>query len=625
MKKTFVFFIIFTLFSNSAYEQCILKDGVNIVFGTQPCSNNYPLELVLNDDFGTSGYTLNDLFLNWNINYQGVQGGFDFIDTKEWYANTGVTPSINVEHNIEVSNGTLKLIAQKEEPPIEGTFCTSWIGGNCSNYDTESFDYSSALLTSKIPYKYGKFEIKCKLPAGHGFFPAFWLMGGPIWNEIDIFEFSDYSTTTDLMTVHYDINGDGDAAHAPESCGEGHGGSDFAADFHKFTLIWNEYYIEWYVDDVLKRKVPRFYYTSYTLNQDVNCENVNNDDYYYRKEEAVFPDEPMNLIVNLAVQVGNFAPDGTTAFPNALEIEYIKIWQYENENACCIPYKLYEATDNLPPDTHVKDYIIAGNDAGIPNVSGNVTVQNGQSVTFTAGKDIDLKPGFIVQHGGHFIGKIEDCTAINQPGGNDIVVNNFPTEFTDKLFVSVNGATSYCIIVKGIYWPYNTYYIKNNMPINSDPVCVWDGTCNYNCSIYNECDKDRTVKIDFMNCDHVLSQSHDVHVNCSKAKTTKDSLASNSNPDSVSVMKNKPNDLLYFKMSPNPCKSYVQIDYSINSDNQIILDFYNITGNKQKEYILPCGKNSKILDISDLSNGVYSYRVYNGNDLIKKDKIVVIK
>jgi len=98
-------------------------------------------------------------------------------------------------------------------------------------------------------------------------------------------------------------------------------------------------------------------------------------------------------------------------------------------------------------------------------------------------------------------------------------------------------------------------------------------------------------------------------------------------PPSVETPSNKitKTDSVYFNLTPNPCKTFVQIEYSTNNDKDVIIEIYNIAGNKLKQLIYRGGKNTEILDISELTNGIYFYRAMAGNKQIGADKIVVLK
>ncbi len=50
-------------------------------------------------------------------------------------------------------------------------------------FNKQYFDYTSGMIYSNYKFDYGMFEIKCKIPKGKGFWPAFWMAGAsaPSW------------------------------------------------------------------------------------------------------------------------------------------------------------------------------------------------------------------------------------------------------------------------------------------------------------------------------------------------------------------------------------------------------------------------------------------------------------
>lgn len=89
------------------------------------------------------------------------------------------------DENVVVSNGTLKL-AIKKEP-------ATWMG--------VTTQFTSGLINSVLSFSnYAKYEIRCKLPKGKGFWPAFWVFGGG--TEIDIFETGGHEPNTIHSVVH---------------------------------------------------------------------------------------------------------------------------------------------------------------------------------------------------------------------------------------------------------------------------------------------------------------------------------------------------------------------------------------------------------------------------------------
>ena len=136
--------------------------------------------------------------------------------------------------NVIVQNGFLKIIAKKE----------AYLGSN----------YTSAriLTKDKFSFKYGRVEIRAKLPAGGGTWPALWMLGNnidtvgwPACGEIDIMEHAGIRLNTITAALH----------HPGHSGGNPDGGSTTIAnattEFHVYSLEWRETYIKIYVDNQL--------------------------------------------------------------------------------------------------------------------------------------------------------------------------------------------------------------------------------------------------------------------------------------------------------------------------------------------------------------------------------------
>lgn len=285
-------------------------EGEKVVLIEDGKCSNMPWKLVFEDNF--NGNTLN--LEKWDIPYQGVIRDYEHENEKQWYSNTGNSPQIPFENNIEVSEGTLKIIARFEETPIYGEY-TNWSENPPKSYSS-NFKYTSAELDSKNKFKYGKYEIRCKIPKGKGFWPAFWMYGesdNGVNNEIDVFEFWENDTKDHNMTIHY--NG--------TMCHSDYNGPDYSKAFHTFTLIWDEYKIEWYVDGELKRRSTKFYSL---LGQQLDCNSLKAFHPYIFNSS--FPNEKMNIIVNLAIENKlDFKPDEKTTFPGIFEIDYIRFYE----------------------------------------------------------------------------------------------------------------------------------------------------------------------------------------------------------------------------------------------------------------------------------------------------------
>jgi beta-glucanase (GH16 family) len=114
--------------------------------------------------------------------------------------------------------------------------------------------YTSARLKTQgiYDFKYGKVEVKAKLPEGGGTWPAIWMLGNdfngnnwPDCGEIDIMEHRGNSPNVIHGTLHYPGNSGGNANTATKTI------SNASTAFHVYKVIWNSATIKFYVDDVL--------------------------------------------------------------------------------------------------------------------------------------------------------------------------------------------------------------------------------------------------------------------------------------------------------------------------------------------------------------------------------------
>jgi beta-glucanase (GH16 family) len=147
--------------------------------------------------------------------------------------------------------------------------------------------YSSGMISShdRFSFTYGRIEMRGKLPAGQGFWPAFWLMPAD----------HSWPPFTVSCAFHWKDSG------GMKSHDQVHSGPDYSSGFHTYVLEWEPDKLAWYVDGELC--------TTYT-------------------DESRIPQKPMYVLANLAVG-GAFVgpPDPTTVFPAAFAIDYIRVWQ----------------------------------------------------------------------------------------------------------------------------------------------------------------------------------------------------------------------------------------------------------------------------------------------------------
>jgi beta-glucanase (GH16 family) len=323
----------------------------------------------------------------WLLPYQGVIRDYGFVNEKQWYANTGSTPSLPLSNNVKVSNGTLKLITRNEN--VTGFYVDDWSQSPPSTASS-TFNYTSGQIESKYKFGYGLYEIRCKIPKGKGFWPAFWLYNGYKNAELDIFEFwnedniwGNYDPSL-LSTVvntnfHYQYtDGEDTTQMCPLKVDQG---IDYSADFHIFTFEWDPFKAKWYIDGELVREK----YLYYTLNgQNIDCNSIEPFQAYARLTNYPLV-ENFTVLFNTAVQVSGGPPDDDTPFPSSFEIDYFRYWKKDDCSG-----DLYANTVEdleLNPDRYnikIKENIHLG--------SGVILAAN-QQVDLKASNSILIEPG----------------------------------------------------------------------------------------------------------------------------------------------------------------------------------------------------------------------------------------
>ncbi len=225
-------------------------------------------------------------------------------DPERWSFNTGGGGWGNGERqyytdraeNAVIEDGVLRICAREEEEPYRG------------------YRYTSARLVTKRKgdWTYGRFEVRARLPAGQGVWPAIWMLpshmaygGWPMGGEIDIMEMVGHDPIRVHGTLHY-----GDPHTYTGHYYVLRTGDTFADDFHTFSLEWEPGEIRWYVDG--------YYYQTQT-------------EWFTSKLDAEYPapfDRPFHLLLNVAVGgrwPGN--PDETTEFPECMAVDYVRVYQ----------------------------------------------------------------------------------------------------------------------------------------------------------------------------------------------------------------------------------------------------------------------------------------------------------
>ena len=238
--------------------------------------------LVWAEEFDGTGLDFN----RWEVQTgTGAQFGLNGWGNNELQYYTGLPD------NLEVSAGMLRITARD-------------VGfGN--------MDYTSARIRSAgmAAFAAGRIEARIRVPKGQGIWPAFWMLpeenhfgGWAVSGEIDIMEVVGHEPWRAHGTIHH-----GGSYPCNSFTGQSIDGPDLSLDFHLYAIEWEENEIRWYLDGVqyavqTPQTTGRFWP-------------------FIR---------PFHFLLNVAVG-GNWpgSPDGSTVFPQTMEVDYVRVYQSE--------------------------------------------------------------------------------------------------------------------------------------------------------------------------------------------------------------------------------------------------------------------------------------------------------
>lgn len=260
MKQSYIFIIFLMLLNIPAFSQIQV--------------------MVWNDEFSNTG--LPDAS-RWGYDVGGGGWGNNEL---EYYTNARL-------ENARCENGNLIIEARKES--------------------YQGMDYTSARLvtTNKGDWRYGRFEVRAKLPGGKGTWPAIWMLpttwvygSWPSSGEIDIMEYVGY----DPGNVHGSIHTEAYNHTIGTQKTSTYVVADAETAFHTYAIEWTRETIDFFVDDVK--------YFSFA-----------NEHTGYK----VWPfDQPFHFILNLAVGGDWGGAEGVdpNIWPQQMVVDYARVYQY---------------------------------------------------------------------------------------------------------------------------------------------------------------------------------------------------------------------------------------------------------------------------------------------------------
>jgi beta-glucanase (GH16 family) len=198
--------------------------------------------------------------------------------------------------NVFVQDGILTIKAIKETPLYLGQY---------------GYTSTRMVTKNKADWKYGRYDIRARMPKGKGLWPAVWMLptdtvygGWPKSGEIDIMEYLGDSTRVVLGTIHY---GHDYWRYRSQRIRLDQSEPSFADEYHVFTCLWTEDCVLFQVDG-----------------RDIGVANTRSTTL-----PTTWPfDQYFHMILNIAVG-GNLPgnPDATTVFPQKMEIDYVRVYQ----------------------------------------------------------------------------------------------------------------------------------------------------------------------------------------------------------------------------------------------------------------------------------------------------------
>ncbi|MFY7899218.1 MAG: glycoside hydrolase family 16 protein [Chitinophagaceae bacterium] len=233
-------------------------------------------------------------------------------DTTKWEFEEGYKRNNEAQwyqkDNAFCKDGYLIIQARKETKPNP-----NYVEGS-NNWKTKwpKVKYTSASLVMKKihAFQYGKLEVKAKIEAQDGLWPAIWTLGvsgkWPANGEVDIMEY--YQNQILANYAYAGKNGYQAIWDAVKKPIDSLGGKKWADSFHVWTYLWDENKMQIFVDDTLLNEID--------LNTTIN------------KSDGLNPmRQPHYLLLNLALGGDKGGSLANTIFPSNYLVDYVRLYQ----------------------------------------------------------------------------------------------------------------------------------------------------------------------------------------------------------------------------------------------------------------------------------------------------------
>ncbi|MEZ5197832.1 MAG: T9SS type A sorting domain-containing protein [Bacteroidales bacterium] len=302
------------------------------------------------------------------------------------------------DENIEVSDGSLKLIAKHEDifgKPIEYE-PEDYIIGDCGEPNTaRTWHYTSGNISYKRPIKWELMDFRCRLPnEGQGLWAAFWQHGGVPPEEIDYIEAKGESPEEIHVAIHYpDGSLDGDWWDL---------GFDLTNELRDYLFLWKP--------GMVIAKCENIHVCSYDLTPELT--------------KATRP------IINLAI-AGNGdvpfspGPNDDTDFPAVFEVDHIRFYSLLEEGSIIEICNYSQDPEDMTSLSG--DQITLGGDNNC-----HFEIKENEFLSVIASDNILLKKGFHVHSGGNFSAHIVNLYDDNTKSDSSLFSKHKTEQYSAK-------------------------------------------------------------------------------------------------------------------------------------------------------------------------------------------------
>lgn len=258
--------------------------------------------LVWHDEFNTDGRPSEE----WTY-----EQGFVRNEELQWYQHD----------NASVSDGRLVIEGrlQTVTNPNYNPQSTDW------HFSRPQAQFTSSCLTTQnsFHFRYGRMEVRARIPVTRGSWPAIWTLGSqgewPQNGEIDLMEFYIKNGVPSILAnacwgsdKRYTAIWDESVTpftHFTAKDGE------WASKFHVWRMDWDEHFIRLYLDDELLNEVDLYKTHNQGVDGDYGNPFSNTHDGFGHY-----------ILLNLAIGSNGGEPD-LSHFPLRYEVDYVRVYQ----------------------------------------------------------------------------------------------------------------------------------------------------------------------------------------------------------------------------------------------------------------------------------------------------------